>query len=137
MSSLISFDRLGRMNWKYNELSLDTQKIMAERFIVFLQEGDAVGLSSLLNGFQEMEYHWTENDLVKEAIFAGIVNHFGNGNTNTTAAGRELANIIFYLGQSDLQWKDIRTDVQDSLFRGISQCSRSFSAQGISNIIHG
>jgi hypothetical protein len=136
MSYLISFDRLGRMNWKWNEFSPDEQQPILEKSIVSLQKGNVVSLSSLLNGFQEMGYRWTENDSVKEAIFAGIVNHFGHGNTET-AAGRELANIIYYLGQSTIQWKDIRKHVRDSLFRGISDCYRSFNEQSISNIIYG
>jgi hypothetical protein len=124
------------MNWKWSEFSIDMQRAIVERSTAFLQEGTVVGLSSLLNGFQEMGYRWTENDTVKEAIFAGIVNHFGSGNPKT-AAGRDVANIIYYLGQSKIQRKDIRKDVQDSLFRGISHCYLSFNEQHISNIIHG
>jgi hypothetical protein len=124
------------MHWKWNELSLDTQKIMMERSIASLQEDTVVGLSSFLNGFQEMEYRWTESDSVKQAIFAGIVNHFGHNNIKAVT-GRDVANIIYYLGQSGIQWKDIRKDVQDSLFRGISHCYRSFTDQGISNTFHG
>jgi hypothetical protein len=124
------------MNWKWSEFSIDMQRAIVERSTAFLQEGTVVGLSSLLNGFQEMGHRWTENDTVKEAILAGIVNHFGSGNPKT-AAGRDFANIIYYLGQSKIQWKDIRKDVQDSLFRGISDCYRSFNEQHISNIIHG
>jgi hypothetical protein len=120
------------MNWKWSEFSIDMQRAIVERSTAFLQEGTVVGLSSLLNGFQEMGYRWTENDTVKEAIFAGI----GSGNPKT-AAGRDVANIIYYLGQSKIQWKDIRKDVQDSLFRGISHCYLSFNEQHISNIIHG
>jgi hypothetical protein len=135
-SNLFFFCSLGRMNWKWEEFSLDTQKTMMERCIVTLRDGNEVVLSALLNGFKTIDYRWTDSDSVKQAVFAGIVKNFGHGNTNT-ASGRELANIIYFLGKSEIQWENIRKDVRDSLFRGISHCYRSFNEQEISNIIHG
>jgi hypothetical protein len=130
------FPRLARMNWKWEEFSVDTQKAMLKRCIVFLQEGTVVGLSSLLNSFQVMGYRWKENGSVRQAIFTGIVRNFGHGNASVSS-GRELANIIYYLGQSEIEWKDIPMDVQNSFFSGISHCYLSFNDQEISNTVHG
>jgi hypothetical protein len=124
------------MNWKWKEFSLDVQRTMMKRCIVTLRDGDEVQLSALLNGFKTIDYPWTDSDSVKQAIFAGIVKTFGHGNINT-ASGRELANIIYNLGKSGIQWENIRKDVQGSLFRGISHCYRSFTEQHISNTIYG
>jgi hypothetical protein len=128
--------RLARMNWKWEEFSVDTQKAMLERCIVSFQEGTVVGLSSLLNSFQVMGYRWKENGSVRQVIFAGIISHFGNGKANASS-GRRIANIIYYLGQSKIEWDDIPTDVQNSFFNGISHCHISFNEQHISNTIHG
>jgi ADP-dependent phosphofructokinase/glucokinase len=124
------------MNWKWKEFSSNDQRIIMERTVVALQQRDVVRFSAVLKGFQEIEYSFTENHSVKQAIFAGIVKHFGSNSTNPLS-GRELANVICYLGQSRIAWEDIRKDVQDSLFRGISHCSQSFNGQDICNIFHG
>jgi hypothetical protein len=73
---------------------------------------------------------------VKQAIFSGIVKNFGEDKATSTD-GQGLANVIYYLGQSEIEWKDIPKDVQNSLFNGISHCHKSFSEQEISNTIHG
>jgi hypothetical protein len=127
---------LGGMNWRWKDFSFNDQRIIMDRFIVALQRRDVVGFSSCLNGFLEIKYNCTKDDSVKQAIFAGIIKHFGSNNTNPLA-GTELANIIYYLGKSEIQWEEIRTDVQDSLFRGISQCYRSFNRPEISSIFQG
>jgi hypothetical protein len=124
------------MGWKWEELSVDAQRIMTERFIGIFQDGSVVDLSGLLNGFHQIEYNWKETDLVKQAIFAGIVKHFRSSSSNLIWE-IQLANIIFYLGKSGIQWKDIRKDVRDSLFRGIFHCYRSFTEREISNTIYG
>jgi hypothetical protein len=130
----ISFGRLGRMNWKWEEFSVDTQKAMLERCVVSFQEGTVVGLSSLLNSFQVMEYRWKENDSVKQSIFTGIVKSFGHGNASVSS-GRGITNIIYYLGQSKIEWKDTPKAVRNSLFNGISHCYLAFNEQDISNTI--
>jgi hypothetical protein len=124
------------MNWKWVKFSPDSQRIMMERSILTLQEENAVGLSSLLKGFHQIEYNWTETDSMKEAVFAAIVKHFGSDKFDPQS-GREFANIVYYLGQSGIQWKDLSKDVQDSLFDGISHYYKSFDEYGISNVIHG
>jgi hypothetical protein len=124
------------MKWKWGDLSTDAQKTMMGKCTVFLREGNGFDLSALLNAFQVMGYRWKENESVKQAIFAGIVKNFGHRTVNVSSE-RELANIIYYLGQSKIEWKDLPKDVQNSLFSGISHCYKSFSEQEISNTIHG
>jgi hypothetical protein len=109
---------------------------MLERCIVSLKHEEQVGLSSLLNGLQVMKYRWKGNGLVMQAVSAGIVRNFGHGNASVSA-GRELANIIYYLGQSEIEWDDIPKQAQNSLFNGISHCYLAFNEQDISNTIHG
>jgi hypothetical protein len=133
---IICFDRLGRMKWKWEEFSIGTQKMLMEKCIVFLQEGNTFDLSSLLNAFQEMKYRWKENESVKQAILAGIVKNFGHG-TASVSSGRGIANIIYYFGQSGIEWKDIPKQAQNSLFNGISHCYLAFNEQEIRNTIHG
>jgi hypothetical protein len=126
------------MNWKWVKFSPDAQRIMMERSILTLQAEDAVGLSSLLKAFHQMEFNWTETESVKEAVFAATVKHFGkNKATTNPQSGREIANVIYSLGKSGIQWEDLSKDVQDCLFHGISEYHGSFNEQGISNVIHG
>jgi hypothetical protein len=73
---------------------------------------------------------------VRQSIFAGIGKNFGQDKATSTD-GQGVANAIYYLGQSEIEWKDLPKDVQNSLFNGISRCYSSFNAQGISNTIHG
>jgi hypothetical protein len=134
--TIYSFPRLGRMKWKWEEFSIDARNALLGGFIVSLQDVSGVGLSSLLNSFRVMEYRWKENESVKEAIFAGIVKNFGHRNINVSS-GRELASVIYYLGQSKMEWKDLPKEVQESFFNGISHCCSSFNEQGVSNVIHG
>jgi hypothetical protein len=124
------------MNWKWGDLSTDAQKTMMGKCTVFLREGNGFDLSALLNAFQVMEYRWKENESMRESIFTGIVKNFGHGNTNMLS-GRDVANVIYYLGQSEIEWKDLPKDVQNRLFSGISRCYSSFNGQDISNTIHG
>jgi hypothetical protein len=124
------------MKWKWEDFSFNEHKTLMGKCTVLLREGTVFDLSSLLNGFQLMECRWNEDESMKQAIFAGIVKHFGHGNTNMLS-GRDVANIIYYLGQSEIVREDLPNDLQNSLFSGISQCHSSFNEQEISNTIHG
>jgi hypothetical protein len=131
-----SFHRLAGMKWKWAEFSVEEKKIMIERFAVFFREGTTLDLSSLLNAFHVVEYHWKEDDPVKLAIFTGIVRNLGQVK-HRAISGKGVANLIFYLGKSAIPWKNIRKDVQDNLLNGISRCYKSLSEQETRNIFQG
>jgi hypothetical protein len=124
------------MGWKWEELPFETQEAMMERFILSLRKEDIIGLSSVLTGFDAMDFRWTENEAVKQAVFSGILKNIGH-NREVSRYGSGVANVIFYLGKSGIAWTDILNNVQDSLFSGVSQCHTSFSGKAISTIIYG
>jgi hypothetical protein len=124
------------MKWKWEDLSFTEHKTLKGKCTVLLREGTVFDLSSLLNGFQLMECRWNEDESMKQAIFAGIVKNLGQDRA-IPMDGQGVANVIYYLGQSEIEWKDLPNDLQNSLFNGISQCYISFNEQEISNTIHG
>jgi hypothetical protein len=124
------------MNWKWGELPFEAQEAMMGRFIVFLQKGDIIALSSLLNGFHAMDYRWPENEAMKQAVFSCILKNVGH-NEPVARYDKGVENVIYYLAKSGIVWGDIQDDVKDSLFSGISLCHTSFKAQAISYIIYG
>jgi hypothetical protein len=124
------------MNWNWNEFSLEQQGTMTDRWMTLLPDASEVGVSAFVNGLFEIEYPWNETDPLMQAVFERIVSLFGHRHTNPTS-GRQVANIIYYLGQSGMIWEEIPKDVQDSLLHGIYRCYRSFIQQEIFNIING
>jgi hypothetical protein len=120
------------MNWKWKDFSFSDRLTMEKEIMTDLLEGDLVNISSNLNAFLELNYPLDEKPTMKQTIFKGLFKRSIPRENN-----RELANILYTLGELGLKWIELPEAVTSGFYSGIEVCSSDFIPQQIANLIYG
>jgi hypothetical protein len=136
-----SLGKIG-FHWK-DDIDCSLQGKLSNRAVAVLPRCNSVSLSSILNGLVGMKYEWKNDGKMEKSICEGIItNYHPTKKRYDTYGGRELANIVYYLGKLSKEREEsdkivLEKDVSDSIWNGIEQCLHNANPQEVSNLIYG
>ncbi len=130
----MTYCRLGEMRVNYRSLPKDLWSIMMNDVRKKMQSKiKPVSLSSLCKGWKSMGYKCKDMDEeLKEAVLRAVVDLCRDERN-----GREIANVILYLGDMEADWEEDMKEKQKDILEGIAKASKGFKAQELSNALLG
>jgi hypothetical protein len=120
------------MNWKWEDFSSFDRLKMEKEISADLVEGDLVNISSNLNAFLELNYPLNEKPKMKQQLYKGLSKRSIPRENN-----RELANILYTLGELGINWTELPEVVTNHFYSGIEACVSDFIPQQIATLIYG
>jgi hypothetical protein len=124
---------LGQIGWKWEDFAPSDQQKMEVEIHKDLITEDLISISSYLNSLLALDYPLCNHQRMKDALFTGL----SRVKVDYTENSRQVANIIYSLGELKIDWPGLPQEVQEWFCDGIKWCSSSFSEQDLSNIIYG
>jgi hypothetical protein len=127
----ISSIRLGRMNLTWKELPeqvrtrLETDLRNSDRF-------DSYSLPLLLTGLQWLEYRWNDQKDTRDTVLSAFVVAFSNVQE---AHWEEFFNCLNRLVVNDVKWKDLPSDVTETILKGIESGSHCFTSRDVTDVL--
>ena len=92
-----------------------------------------VSLSSLCKGWKGIGYKCKDMDEgLKEAVLRAVVDLCRDERN-----GRQIANVIYYLGDMEADWGKDMKEKQKDILEGIAKAGKGFNAQGLANTLLG
>jgi hypothetical protein len=120
---------LGDLRLKWKHIPETARKNLEIQLEKNCQEFDMVSLTYLLSGSVFMKYQWNEKDEIREAILQSISRTFRRGEEEWS--GNHFATCIFSLGKAGIKWKELPTDVQETIYKGIGEPTNSFRSLSV------
>lgn len=129
---------LGIMGTKWNQLSLETRRIIEESSISKLSRMIPQGLSNTVYGLGIMECSWVDmSDTFKFAIQDAIHANFNARVLLPSKNSQAVANVIYALGLLGAVWDEYPISVRKSLTEGLILGGPYFNSQEVSNVYYG
>jgi hypothetical protein len=96
----------------------------------------------MLNGLVRMKYEWKNDGKMEKAIYEVIANYHPTKKRDKKYGGRQLANIVYYLGKLSKEREEsdktvLEKEVLDSIWNGIEKCVNLLNSQEVSKLIYG
>jgi uncharacterized Fe-S cluster-containing MiaB family protein len=89
-------------------------------------------LYSLLKGCKLLKYRWSGQKDIRDAILSAFTHTFGHVEEDSL---KDFLICIYHLSGTGLNWKDLPTEVTETIFNGIKRKCDHFVSHRVSNLL--
>ena len=131
------------MGCKWDDVDVDARRALVSQVNAMLGSGTLtdIGISGFATGSGKMGYRWHEDEEVRSLFYDRLWSMLERVNgSDLVIDNRELANIIYGMGEVGVDWQRVPERVRGGLLRRAGKCSASrddFFCQQVTNILTG